>query len=260
MTSNTSIDNEGHITQNLGLTETLLDDGNLSYSVQQGYNSEGKTANGSASMDYKGAFADARVGYNYSDNGSQQQLNYALSGSLVAHSHGITLGQSLGETNVLIAAPGAENTRVANSTGLKTDWRGYTVVPYATSYRENRIALDAASLKRNVDLENAVVNVVPTKGALVLAEFNAHAGARVLMKTSKQGIPLRFGVIATLDGIQTNSGIIDDDGSLYMSGLPAQGAITVRWGEAPDQICHISYQLTEQQINSAITRMDAICR
>lgn len=40
MTSNTSIDNEGHITQNLGLTETLLDDGNLSYSVQQGYNSE----------------------------------------------------------------------------------------------------------------------------------------------------------------------------------------------------------------------------
>ncbi|UMX60812.1 fimbria/pilus outer membrane usher protein [Escherichia coli] len=30
---------------------------------------------------------------------------------------------------MLIAAPGAENTRVANSTGLKTDWRGYTVVP-----------------------------------------------------------------------------------------------------------------------------------
>ncbi|HAX0896391.1 TPA: fimbrial biogenesis usher protein [Escherichia coli] len=260
MTSNTSIDNEGHTTQNLGLTETLLDDGNLSYSVQQGYNSEGKTANGSASMDYKGAFADARVGYNYSDNGSQQQLNYALSGSLVAHSQGITLGQSLGETNVLIAAPGAENTRVANSTGLKTDWRGYTVVPYATSYRENRIALDAASLKRNVDLENAVVNVVPTKGALVLAEFNAHAGARVLMKTTKQGIPLRFGAIATLDGVQANSGIIDDDGSLYMAGLPAKGTITVRWGEAPDQICHISYELTEQQINSAITRMDAICR
>lgn len=45
-----------------------------------------------------------------------------------------------------------------------------------------------------------------------------------------------------------------------MAGLPAKGTITVRWGEAPDQICHISYELTEQQINSAITRMDAICR
>ncbi len=101
--------------------------------------------------------------------------------------------------------------------------------------------------------------MVPTKGALVLAEFNAHAGARVLMKTSKQGIPLRFGAMATLDGAQTISGIIDDDGSLYMSGLPAKGTITVRWGDAPDQICHISYELTEQQINAAITRMDSVC-
>lgn len=75
---------------------------------------------------------------------------------------------------------------VANSTGLKTDWRGYTVVPYATSYRENRIALDAASLKRNVDLENAVVNVVPTKGALVLAEFNP-CGGRGINENIKAG-------------------------------------------------------------------------
>uniref|UniRef100_UPI002FC7E745 FimD/PapC C-terminal domain-containing protein n=1 Tax=Escherichia coli TaxID=562 RepID=UPI002FC7E745 len=60
----------------------------------------------------------------------------------------------------------------------------------------------------------------------------------------------------------SDTGCLEIQGAslLYMSGLPAQGAITVRWGEAPDQICHISYQLTEQQINSAITRMDAICR
>ncbi|MGU0171885.1 fimbria/pilus outer membrane usher protein [Escherichia coli] len=65
--------------------------------MQQGYNSEGKTANGSASMDYKGAFADARVGYNYSDNGSQQQLNYALSGSCIAHSRALPWGNRWGK-------------------------------------------------------------------------------------------------------------------------------------------------------------------
>lgn len=75
-----------------------------------------------------------------------------------------------------------------------------------------------ASLKRNVDLENAVVNVVPTKG-VGSGGVQCPCGSRVLMKTSKRGIPLRFGAIATLDGIQTNSGIIDDDGSLYMSGF-----------------------------------------
>ncbi|MFO6427217.1 FimD/PapC C-terminal domain-containing protein [Escherichia coli] len=110
-----------------------------------------------------------------------------------------------------------------------------------------------------MDLENAVVNVVPTKGRRFWRS-SMPMRSKGINQNIKAGIPLRFGAIATLDGIQTNSGIIDDDGSLYMSGLPAQGAITVRWGEAPDQICHISYQLTEQQINSAITRMDAICR
>ena len=64
-------------------------------------------------MDYKGRLQMPGVGYNYSDNGSQQQLNYALSGSLVAHyqGHYPQRGAIAGETNVLIAAPGAENTR-----------------------------------------------------------------------------------------------------------------------------------------------------
>nr|VXZ92454.1 Outer membrane usher protein fimD precursor [Klebsiella pneumoniae] len=32
--------------------------------------------------------------------------------------------------------------KVENQTGVRTDWRGYAVLPYATEYRENRIALD----------------------------------------------------------------------------------------------------------------------
>ncbi|XNM58784.1 FimD/PapC C-terminal domain-containing protein [Escherichia coli] len=58
------------------------------------------------------------------------------------------------------------------------------------------------------------------------------------MKTSKQGIPLRS-AHSDAGRHTTDRGIIDDDGSLYMSSLPAQGAITLRWGEAPNQICHI---------------------
>lgn len=85
----------------------------------------------------------------------------------------------------MIVVLGVENIRVANSIGLKIDWRGYIVVFYVIFYRENRIVFDAASLKRNVDFENVVVNVVFIKGALVLAEFNVYAGVRVLMKILK---------------------------------------------------------------------------
>jgi len=40
---------------------------------------------------------------------------------------------------------------------LRTDWRGYAVVPYATTYRRNRMALDTTTLPENVDLDDTVV-------------------------------------------------------------------------------------------------------
>lgn len=41
--------------------------------------------------------------------------------------------------------------KVENQTGVRTDWRGYAVLPYATEYRENRVALDTNTLADNVD-------------------------------------------------------------------------------------------------------------
>ncbi|MFP1496724.1 fimbria/pilus outer membrane usher protein [Escherichia coli] len=69
---------------------------------------------------------------------------------------------------VLVKAPGAKKSaKVENQTGVRTDWRGYAVLPYATEYRENRVALDTNTLADNVDLDNAVANVVSTRGAIV---------------------------------------------------------------------------------------------
>jgi hypothetical protein len=36
------------------------------------------------------------------------------------------------------------------------------VVPYATTYRQNRMALDVNSLKDDVDIDDAVINVAPS--------------------------------------------------------------------------------------------------
>ncbi|VTO25968.1 outer membrane protein for export and assembly of type 1 fimbriae [Klebsiella pneumoniae] len=85
---------------------------------------------------------------------------------MLAHANGITLSQPLNDTVVLVKAPGAGGVKVENQTGVRTDWRGYAVLPYATEYRENRIALDTNTLADNVDLDDAVVSVVPTMGRL----------------------------------------------------------------------------------------------
>lgn len=149
-TYSVSQDGDNRVAQQAGVAGTLLDDNNLSYSVRQGYTTNSNTgsdrgASGSASLSYQGRYANSNIGYNYGRH--YQQVNYGLSGGVVAHADGVTLSQPLGDTNVLVKAPGADDVRVQNATGVSTDWRGYAVVPYATSYRANRISLDATTLQ-----------------------------------------------------------------------------------------------------------------
>ncbi len=101
-----------------------------------------------------------------------------MSGGIIAHADGITFGQPLGDTMVLVKAPGADNVKIENQTGIHTDWRGYAILPFATEYRENRVALNANSLADNVELDETVVTVIPTHGAIARATFNAQIGGK----------------------------------------------------------------------------------
>lgn len=254
-----SQDNNGSVTQNAGISGTMLEGNNLNYSVQQGYGNQGVGNSGSASLGYQGGYGNANVGYNYNDNGNSQQVTYGVSGGIVAHRHGVTLSQPLGETNVLIEAPGADNVTVQSSTGVKTDWRGYAVVPFATNYRKNRIGLDTTTLGDKVDLDNAVVDVVPTRGALVRASFKAHVGIRALLTLLHNNTPVPFGAMVTRDDEGAGT-IVGDDGQVYLSGLAPKGELQVQWGEGDNQSCRASYQVPEKAENATITQLNVICR
>lgn len=91
---------------------------------------------GSLTADYKGTYAEVNAGYAYDRN--SQRLNYGLQGGIVAHQDGVTFGQPLGETIALVKAPGANGVGITNQSGVKTDWRGYAIVPYTSPYRKTR--------------------------------------------------------------------------------------------------------------------------
>ncbi|ELT4731204.1 fimbria/pilus outer membrane usher protein [Salmonella enterica] len=255
-TFSTSTDKQHNVTQNAGLSGTLLDENNLSYNIQQGYQNHGIGESGSASLEYDGAKGNANIGYNVSDNGDYQQVNYGLSGGLVAHAHGVTLSQPLGNTNILIAAPGAANVGVVDQPGIHTDARGYAVVPYATTYRQNRMALDVNAMADDVDIDDAVTRVVPTEGALVLARFKARVGARALVTLNHNGKPVPFGATVTVNERHAEA-IVDEAGEVYLSGLSAQGVLHVRWGNLPDQQCVASYHLSSSR--QILSRQHAEC-
>ncbi|HBN1854124.1 fimbria/pilus outer membrane usher protein [Escherichia coli] len=237
-----SSDLKGNTSNLVGLYGNMLEDRNLSYSVQTGYvnGNSGGHESSYASLNYRGGYGNANAGY--SRNGNYQQLYYGVSGGVVAHANGVTLGQSMSDSVVLVKAPGASNVSVQNQPGVKTDYRGYAIVPYAVAYRENRIALNPNTLPDNVEIDDAIVDVVPTQGAVARAEFTTHTGLKILMTLMHNNKPVPFGAVVSLGN---SSGIVTDDGQAYLTGMPASGKVKVQWGNSPDTQCSGNYAITD---------------
>ncbi len=138
----------------------------------------------------------------------------------------------------MIKAPGAGGVRIENQTGILTDWRGYAVMPYATVYRYNRIALDTNTMGNSIDVEKNISSVVPTQGALVRANFDTRIGVRALI-TVTQGV--------------------GDDGQVYLSGAPLSGELLVQWGDGANSRCIAHYVLPKQSLQQAVTVISAVC-
>ena len=188
---------------------------------------------------------------------------YALamgeSGGIIAHADGITFGQPLGDTMVLVKAPGADNVKIENQTGIHTDWRGYAILPFATEYRENRVALNANSLADNVELDETVVTVIPTHGAIARATFNAQIGGKVLMTLKYGNKSVPFGAIVT-HGENKNGSIVAENGQVYLTGLPQSGQLQVSWGKDKNSNCIVEYKLPEVSPGTLLNQQTAICR
>lgn len=254
--------NHNESTMQAGLNGTLLEGHNLSYNLQESWiSSPEDTYSGSAGLSYDGTYGSVNGSYDYS-RGSQR-LNYGVKGGVLVHADGVTFSQQLGETVALIKAPGAEGMGIDNATGVSTDWRGYTVKTQMTPYDENRVSISSDYFeKANVELENSVVNIVPTRGAVVRAEFVTHVGYRVLFNVHlPDGASVPFGAMASAElESGTVTGIVGDNGDLYLSGMPVEGSFSLRWGESSAKTCHVSYRLDEKQLKDGLIQTSVSCR
>lgn len=239
---NLSNTKHGYTRQSLGLNGTLLDDQRLSYSMQQSHSNHDGDDTSSLYGSYRSQYANVNAGYYYSSDNSQQ-LSYGVSGAIVAHPHGITLAQPLGNQFAIVNANHASGVRFQNQRGIQTDWQGNAVIPSLTPYQENNIRVDTTSLPEDVDTSDTAVTVIPSRNAAVVANFDAHVGYRALITVMRPGgktVP--FGAVATTLS-PVLSGIIDDTGTLYLAGVPETVKIAVKWGNTEDQQCTASVSL-----------------
>ncbi|HFV9293071.1 TPA: fimbria/pilus outer membrane usher protein [Serratia fonticola] len=255
---NLNTSRKGTTSNSVGLNGTALPSNNLSYNVSQGYTSQGVGAYGNSSFGYRGGLGRVNVGYGY--NRSDQRLNYGVQGGILLHEDGLTLSQQMNETAVLVKAPGAKGVNIANQSGVTTDWRGYAVVPYATVYRKNNIAINTTTLPDDVDMTITSQTVIPTRGAIVRAEFKPNVGQRVLMTLLRQGgAPVPFGATVTDSNGGDNGSIVGDGGQVFLSGMAGSGKLLVKWGNAASQQCQVSYSVPEQKDSAGIRLMNGQC-
>ena len=245
-------------THNLGMNGVALENSALNWNIQQGYGTDGVGYTGNMNGDYKGTYGEVSAGYGYDT--SSERLNYGLQGGILAHADGITLSQPLGETNALIKAPGAHGVNIRNQAGVRTDYRGYTVVNNLSVYRKNDLALDPENMPEDVELEINTRTVTPTRGAVVKADYLSKVGRRVLMTLMDNNRFVPFGAVVTLEGDTSSSFIVGDRGQVYLTGLRELGTVLATWGTQSHQQCRADFNLPKGSQYGGIADISVTCR
>jgi len=230
----------GETTHMAGMTGSTLEDNSLDWSVQQGYGNRSK-ASGNIDLDYKGTYGELVSSYGY--NNQSRRVSYGVSGGAIIHQNGLTLSQPLGESVALVETPGAGGARVSNHPGVRTDFRGYTVVPYVTPYRLNDIVINSETLPDDVELDTTTTTVVPTRGAVVRALFGGRVGIKGFIQLiDRNGNVLPFGATVSLsDSKDAASNFVGEDGRVFLTGLNEQGTLLAKWGNEVNKKCGATY-------------------
>jgi outer membrane usher protein len=251
-----STQKSGDTTQ-MGINGYLSQDSDTYYSVQAGNSSTGGSS-GSVNLSTRTSVMDISAGYSQGRGYNSQNLN--LSGSIVGHAGGINLGQTVGETFALAQVEGAEGVKgvkIGSFSGARTGSNGFAVIPNAQPYRVNWINLDTRDLGADIEIDSGTRQVVPRRGAVVLARYTSKTGRRVqfaLFDARHQPIP--FG--ASLEDSTGKQLAISDPGGKALALVEADtGTLTIHW---QGQRCEAPYALPERDKALNYERANLVCR
>jgi len=249
----TTSSQHGDTTTQAGINGYVADTSDTFYSVQAGH-SDTSGDSGSVNINSRTSVADVSLGYSQGQGYNAQNLN--LAGSVVAHSGGINLGQTVSETFALAEVAGISGARISSYSGVETGRNGYAVIPTAQPYRVNWISLDTRDLGADVEITNATQQVVPRRGAIVVAHYSGTTGRRVLFELlDAQRQPLGFGA-SLEDATGKQLAIADPNGNALALVEQDQGTLVIKWGE---RSCTASYALGVQNKALNYERRVLVC-
>ncbi|CAI2025795.1 outer membrane usher protein [Serratia fonticola] len=173
-------------------------------------------------------------------NASYQQDNYSALGmsaqggmTLTAEGGAMHRMGLAGGTRMLIDTKGVPDVPVRGygSTSRTNAW-GKAVIGDVNSYYRNKASIDLNQLGDNAEATKSVVQATLTEGAIGYRQFDVIAGqkAMAILKLADGSEP-PFGA-TVMNARKQETGIVNDGGSVYLSGINAGEKMTVHWGGA----------------------------
>jgi outer membrane usher protein len=247
-------DSGGDYNTQAGLNGQVLDNRNAFYSVQVGHDSSAGSF-GSGKVNTTLPYGRFEAGY--SQGRDYDAMSLGAAGSLVGHSGGINFGQPLGETFALVEVPHISGAKLTNYNNVETSANGYALLPYTQPYRTNWVALDTRQLGADIEVEDAIVQLVPRRGAVSVVHFNASVGRRVqfdLSRADGSKVPLGASVE---DEHGKSMAVVDPTSRALVLTNQDSGVLRIKWS---DQSCQVTYRLPAKDPARAYERLKGLCQ
>lgn len=221
---------------NLSYYDRLGD--NSSYQVSAGSSDHGSEMSGYYTLD--GALANVKASGSHHE-GRYSALGLSLQGGMTLTPQGGALHRAtqMGGTRVLVDTDGIADVPVGNgSRATRTNLFGKAVVSDLSNYYRTSVKIDVDKLNDNVEAIRSVAQTTLTEGAIGFRRFDVIAGekAMAIIRLADGSFP-PFG--ATVQNQkQQETGIVNDEGNVYLSGIQQGGTMSVRWNG--DIQCHMT--------------------
>ncbi|TFZ53066.1 outer membrane usher protein [Serratia proteamaculans] len=205
-----------------------LDNGD-NYRLTSGLARHGATASGYYS--HQGDIAEINTNASY-QAGSYSSLGISLQGGATATAEGAALhrGGMSGGTRLLIDTDGVADIPIQGyGTSSRSNAFGKLVVADVSSYYRNQVSVDLNALPENAEATRSVVQATLTEGAIGYRKFAVISGEKsmaVIRLADGSSPPFAATV---LNARKQEVGIVNEGGSVYLSGMIPNETMTVHW-------------------------------
>ncbi|CRM15274.1 MULTISPECIES: outer membrane usher protein [Pseudomonas] len=171
---------------------------------------------------------------------SQQEGRYASlsvsargGGTLTPHGGALHRTNSTGGTRLMVDTAGVPDVPVRGyGTPTRSNAFGKAVISDISSYQRTAASVDLESLPVNVEATQSVAQLTLTEGAIGYRSLDVIAGEKAMAVVRlADGSTPPFGATVK-NARQQDTGIVNDGGAVYLSGIQAGAQMTVSWGGA----------------------------